>query len=543
MKSNTNNSNNSSSNKKNSKNNKKAQKAANGNGKSPKFIEYAYPLKVKLFDLEAKKMIAIMHEDDAKEMGVRALERIDVINPKNNKNQIALIDTTTTMVSKGELGLFKDVQKEINTSNGAKINVMAVPLPKSVSIIRKKLKGEKLSEAEIRTIVEEIDANKIDDVEVSALMTAVYIHGFDQDETVSMTKALIDNGTKIKINRKIVLDKHSIGGTNGRATMIVVPIMAAAGYCMPKTSSRSITSAAGTADSMEVLCPVSLSIQKVKDISEKIGGVICWGGAMDLAPVDDKIIKIEHPLSLDPPGQVIASVMAKKGSVGATHVIIDLPVGPRVKVKNEDQAREMAKKFIEVGKKLGMKVNAVMTDGTQPIGAAVGPALEAKYVLEILEGKIFEDLAQKSCDLAGILLEMVGRARKGMGSELARQIIESGKALDKMKEIIKAQGGSILKSEQVQVGKYTAKVYSKQQGCITEIDNRFINDMARACGAPGDKGAGLMLNIVKGQKIKKGDLLYELYSDNKRKLELALKKSEKETGVTVRKLILGSITG
>ncbi|MDD5163235.1 MAG: thymidine phosphorylase [Candidatus ainarchaeum sp.] len=357
---------------------------------------YAKLMKVKTFDLEAGELIAIMHENDAKELGVLPLDRVQITNPKNCRKVVTVVDHTTTMVEENEIGLFEDAQKELLVFRGDSVEVKQSPQPESVSLIKKKLAGEVLQEKEMKQIVIDISSNKLSQIETSAFMTAVYIRGYNLDETAAMAKALVQDGKRLMLSKGPVLDKHSIGGVNGRTTMVLVPIVAALGCVIPKTSSRSITSAAGTADAMEVLADVSLPISRIKKITEKTGGVIAWGGAVDLAPADDKIIRIEHPLSLDPEGQVIASVLAKKASVGAKFVVIDLPTGQGAKVSTREKAEALSKKFVEIGKKLGMKVECIITNANEPCGNYFGAALEAKNDLEMLEGKNFDRVAEKS---------------------------------------------------------------------------------------------------------------------------------------------------
>lgn len=303
--------------------------------------------------------------------------------------------------------------------------------------------------------------------------------------------------------------------------MVIVPIIAAAGYLMPKTSSRAITSSSGTADAMEVLADVSLSLDRIREVVQKTNACIVWGGAVELAPADDKIIKIEHPLSLDPEGQVIASVMAKKASVGAKFVVIDIPVGSFVKIKSREVAEGMALKFVEVGKKLGIKVEVLLTNGSEPSGRAFGPALEAKYALQVLEGKFFDNLAQKSIELSGALLELVGDVPKGKGFDKAYWLLKSGKALEKMKEIIRAQDGKITSSEQITPAQFKRQVFASQTGVISIINVGLLNKIARTAGAPANPKAGVMLNVEPGSKASKGQLLYEIFAENEEKLSAA----------------------
>ncbi len=500
---------------------------------------YDLKLKVKNFRIEAGKMIVVLNIKDANELGVLPNERVEVIDGKAG-NFIAVVDITEKAVKVGEIGVFSYPQK-IKLKERSSVVVKASQQPKSVEYIKKKMDGIELTKKEIYEIVQDLAKNKLSEIEASAFISSVYINGFNLEETANMTKALIDNGQTLKLSKSPVVDKHSVGGINGRATMIIVPIIASTGLYMPKTSSRSITSAAGTADAMEVIAPVNLSIKKIKTITEKYGGVLAWGGAVELAPADDKIIKLEHPLSLDPEGQVIASVLAKKASVGSKFVVIDLPVGKYAKIKDKKQALRMAKKFVEVGKRIGMEVEAVITNGEEPSGLAFGPALETQYAMEILEGKIFDNLAQKSCELAGAVLELAGKCRQGKGYYEAREILHSGKALKKMYEIIKAQGGKVIPSEKIFKKKYSKEVYSSETGAIAEVNIKAITKIARVAGAPANKHAGVMLNKFVGEKINKDELLYTIYAENRRKLDSAIKQAKELHPISFERIILSRI--
>ncbi|MEM4662827.1 MAG: AMP phosphorylase [Candidatus Diapherotrites archaeon] len=502
---------------------------------------YALNLNARLLPIIAGKPVAIVNSETARELGIMPLDRLEIINPKKRKRCIAIVDIARSFVNRNEIGLFEELWEELKVTENETLLVKPAERPKSVDYIKKKVLGANLTEAEIKQIIKDIDQNKISDIEAGAFISAVYINGYNMDETIAVTKAIIENGKRIKFGFGPIVDKHSIGGTNGRATMIIVPIVAAAGLYIPKTSSRSITSAAGTADAMEVLANVCLSDKEIKEITKKVGGIIAWGGALNLAPVDEKIIKIEYPLSLNPQGQIIASVLAKKASVGSQYVVIDIPIGKGLKIESKADAEIMAGRFIEVGRRLGMHIEAVITDGSQPGGPAFGPALEAKHALEILEGKRFDNLAQKSCELAGVLLEMTGKAKKGKGTDLAKKILRSGKALRKMKEIIKAQNGSIFRSNDIEYADYKADIISKKEGEISHIDIRRVTNIARTAGAPYNKKAGVLLAVEVGDRVKKGTLLYQIFAENKSKLMAAVKEASQDNGIELGRIIIKKI--
>jgi len=446
---------------------------------------------------------------------------------KGRKDVIATIDITDSndVVFPGEIGLFREPSSKININDGDIVNIKIENKPKSLHYIKKKLRGEKLTDKEISAIINDIIEDRLTDVELTYFVAASYVHELSEDETTALTKAMLNSGERLKLTNRIVCDKHCIGGVAGnRTSMLVVPIIAASGYVIPKTSSRSITSAAGTADTVEVLCDVEFSLDKMSRIVQKTGGCFVWGGSVNLAPADDKIIRVEHPVSLDPVGGLIASILAKKKSVSATHVIIDIPVGRGTKTESRKRAIKLKAKFEKIGKRLGMKVKVVITDGSQPIGNGIGPALEARDVLWTLLGspKGAPDLKEKSIALAGQLFELAGKTDKGQGHVLARKIIESGLAYEKFIEIIQAQNAKIIFPEQIELASYTKHIRSTKPGKIKHIDNKRINRIAKMAGAPHDKESGLYMYFHKGDKVKKGDKLFTIYSNSKDRLTYAI---------------------
>ncbi|MEM0360038.1 MAG: AMP phosphorylase [Candidatus Diapherotrites archaeon] len=503
---------------------------------------YSLELKAKPFEINAGRHIAILHAETAAKLGLHPLDRIEIFHPQKKIKTATVIDTTDTVLKKHEIGLFSELTGLLEAKEGQALIVSAAGVPESLNSIKKKLNGVTLTSEEIKSIVRDINANKLSDIELSAFMTAVHIRGFDLNETVAMAQALSENGRRIKFDVSPIVDKHSVGGINGRATMLVVPIVAAAGLYIPKTSSRSITSAAGTADAMEVLANVNLSAEKVKSITEKVGGIIMWGGALDLAPVDDKIIRVEYPLSQNPQGQVIASVIAKKAAVGSKFVVIDIPIGQGMKISDRQQGSAMAEKFISVGRRMGMKVEAVLTDGSQPSGNAFGPALEARNVMQVLEGEFFDNLAQKSCELCGVLFELAGKTDAGEGFDFAKKILKSGKALKKMQQIIKAQGKRVDSSKKIEFAPYSTEVRAEKEGEVSRANVKKLIELARIAGAPYDKRAGVLLNVEPGHSVEKGSPLYTIYAENKRRLALAEKFALSAKPVEFEKIILEKIS-
>lgn len=500
-----------------------------------------YKCKARCFDITAGGNIIVLNENEAVENDLYASYRVILHN--KGKSTVAIVDLSTKLVKPGEIGLFGEVTDALKAREGDNIEIEHTGRPASIECIKKKMDGKELHREDMNAIIRELMNNELSETELSAFVTAMYIRGLSDHEIVSLTNAIVASGDSLSIGKHPITDKHSIGGVAGnRTTMILVPVLASAGVYIPKTSSRSITSAAGTADAMEVLAPVSLPLDELKKIVLKTKGCIAWGGAINLAAADDKLIRIRHPLSLDPKGVLLASILAKKKSVGAEYVVIDLPVGRGAKVEDMKEAQSLARDFIEIGKRLGMAIEVLITDGSDPIGIGVGPALECKDVLEVLDGKGPDDLRDKSCRLAGALLELCGKAEKGKGFEAANRVLDSGKALKKMREIIEAQGGDPrIKADDLPIGKYNYKVVADMKGRVRHVDNRLISKIARAAGAPMDKGAGIVLHCEAGDKVEKGDTLFEIFAESESKLSFAISTLEAWEAVELQKVVLGTM--
>lgn len=482
-------------------------------------------------------LVAVLNKTDAIAAHLHQGDRITITS--NRKQVVAIVDITDddTLVPSGTLGCFTELTTEGKFRNSGTVRIQYAPKPRSIFHIKKKLLGKPLNKNEIDEIISDIALNKLTDIELTYFVSAGYMHEFNDQEITWMTQAMVATGRRIKFNKKIVMDKHCIGGVAAnRTTCVVVPIIAAAGLTIPKSSSRSITSPAGTSDTMEVLCNVSLSLDKMINVVKKCNGCLVWGGAINLAPADDKIIKVEHPMSLDPVGQLLTSILAKKLSVGATHVLIDVPFGPGAKISDKSRALMLKKKFETIGGKLGMNVKVVITDGTQPIGNGIGPVLEARDIIWTLQndtrGSV--QLKNKAIELAGIMLEMGGAARKGQGQSMARQLIDNGSAYAAFSKIVRAQGGKEPVAENLKLASYSKVIYSSTTATITHIDNATISAIAKLAGAPQDKQAGVLLHHHVGDTVRADQPLYTIYAVAQEKLDQAVRESAKHSGFTMK---------
>ncbi len=488
-------------------------------------------LRVRDVDLSAGgNLVVIISRADASLLDAFAGDRVLVKNSAARKETTAVIDidVENKRIKKGEIGIFEELLRLLEVKDKDLVDVTYTGHPKSLQYIKDKLDGKRLSESQIREIVNDIVKNKFSDKELTYFVSGCYTKELSLKEAAYLTKAIVDSGNKLFFKAKFVLDKHCVGGIpNNRTTMIVTPIIASLGYIMPKTSSRSITSPAGTADTMEVLAPVDLSHNKISDVIKKSNACIVWGGSMNLAAADDYLIRVRHPLSLDPEGMLLASILAKKKAVGATHVMIDIPYGYQSKFSSFKEAKKIGRKFVALGKLLKMKVRVVYTDGSQPVGRGIGPTLEATDVLSVLKGGGPKDLREKSIFLATEMLKMIGVKH---AEDKVLDSLDTGKAYKKFLQIVELQGGK--RKITLQYAKYSKEIKSKKTGHVIIINNKGISKIARIAGAPEDKAAGLYLRAKKGEIVKKGQVLFTVYSESKEKLESALKAvSDSETFV------------
>ncbi len=405
----------------------------------------------------------------------------------------------------------------------------------AVEAIRKKLVGKTLTYKEIYAIMDQIAKNKLGNILTTYFAASGYAKGFTEEELFYLTKAMVETGEKLTFDG-IVADKHSIGGLpGGRTTLIVVPIIAAAGFTIPKSSSRAITTPSGTADTMEIFSPVEFSREKIYDIVKKTNGCIVWGGSFNIAPADDILIKVEEPLLFESYDKILISIMAKKVAFGSTHVVIDLPYGTTAKVHRLEDANLLKAKFEHLAKRFDIKLRVLINKIEEPAGEGIGPVLEARDSLRVLEQKTNRSLSleEKSMYLASQLLELCLTdapdtqkqevlQKHGTCEAWAKDILRQGLALKKMQEIIREQGGNPhIKSEDLLPGKYSYAYKATGNLPIKKIHNKNATVIAKILGSPIQKKAGIFFYKKVGDTITKNDVLYTLYSEKVYTLEEA----------------------
>jgi len=494
----------------------------------------------KIVDISTRSRLILLNVKDAERLGMTTHDRARLT--KDERSAPAIVNTTETFVEPGDVGVFLDTAKELDVVEGDPVTVTLLPPQTSVQYIKKKMRGEKLANHEINNIIKDVVDRSLSEIEITAFIIAQQYHGMGMDEIEGLTRAMVEHGSTIDF-QKPVFDKHSLGGIPGnKVSLLIVPIVAAAGLLIPKTSSRAITSPSGTADTMSTLAPVDFSATELKAIANKTNGAIIWGGSLNLAPADDIFIGVEYPLQMDPESQMLASIMAKKLAVGTDYLVLDLPVGREAKVETSEQARRISNQLIELGERLGVRTKCGITYGGQPVGYSVGPALEAKEALLALEGRGPTSLVEKSTALAGLLFELAGKAPRGKGQDFATEILTSGRALAKMREIIEAQGGDPrVKPDEMPIGEKKVQVNAPCDGYITRVSNRAITAIARAAGAPIEKGAGVVFYGKEGHKVKKDETILEIHAERETRLDEAYQMALKLKPITLEGMLLQEI--
>ncbi len=454
-----------------------------------------------------------------KSEGFRALTRVTV-SFKNKSIIAALNITNDRLLQEGQISLSESAIRKLNVREGDLLQVTHIEPLKSMAHVRAKLYGNILDQQAYNEIIRDIVDEKYSNIFLSSFVAACSGNHMKVEEICYLTKAMIDAGNKLYWGKAVIADKHCIGGLPGnRTTMIVVPIIASLGITIPKTSSRAITSPAGTADTMEVLTNVNLSVEEIQKVVEKENGCIVWGGAVKLSPADDLIIKVEKALDIDSEGQMIASILSKKAAAGSTHCLIDIPVGPTAKVRNIDSAIQLALRLKEVSDFIGVKTEAIFSDGWQPVGNGIGPALEARDVLDVLQNKhdAPKDLRKRAITIATEIVRLVWNMQRQVAHEMVEEKLNNGEAFKKLIAICNAQGGF----REPQTAIHSKTIEAEFSGFVSKINNRQIAQVAKLAGAPVAPEAGVDFRVQLKEKVESGQPLFSIHANSPGELEYA----------------------
>lgn len=487
------------------------------------FAEKMNPLRARRLGIDTHHEPNIYLRSDSsvcKSEGFNSLTRVLVSTEQNH--MIATLNIVTgDLIDEGEIGLSESAWEKLKLIGHESI-WLSHPRPvHSLSHVRSKVYGHKLNEEQFSEIINDIVDERYADVYLAAFITACGDDKLDDEEITALTRAMINAGSTIDWDLDQVLDKHCVGGLPGnRTTPIVVSILTAAGLTIPKTSSRAITSPAGTADTMETLTDVSLTLDQMREVVHSEGGCLAWGGSVRLSPADDLLIQVERALDIDSEGQLIASVLSKKVAAGATHVLIDIPVGPTAKVRDDEAADKLANSFKRVADNLGVTLAIVKTDGTQPVGEGIGPALEARDIVRVLQcdEQAPQDLLNRAVYLAGAMLDLSGKVSPGEGENLARELVTTGKAWEKFVAICQAQGAL----KKPPIAHYRYEMLAETDATLATVDNRILAKVAKLAGAPADAAAGVDLHVKVGDQIKRGQPMLTIHAEHIGELNYAV---------------------
>ena len=481
------------------------------------------PLKAVRLELETQhEAIAIVHQDCtvARSEGLTARARVE-LQVGDRKIIARLFQVGSDLVSADEVGLSETAWRHLGVEQGASVTLHHPRNLDSMSGLRSKVYGHRLNQHTASSIFRDIVDGRYSDVQISAFIAALASHAPDLTEAIALTHAMVGVGDRLSWPGKIIVDKHCVGGLPGnRTTPIVVAIVAAAGLTIPKTSSRAITSPAGTADTMETMTRVDLTNEEMRKVVEKECGCLVWGGSVRLSPADDTMIRVERELELDCTSQLVASVMSKKIAAGSTHVLIDIPVGPTAKIRSEIDAAELSEFLIGIGEASGMRVQPIISSGLEPVGDGIGPSLEARDVLRVLECDRDAplELRERALRLASVMLEMGGACPPGRGKVTAASILDDGRAMSKFVAICEAQGGF----RRPPTAAFQHVLEAQRDGRIGGVDNRRLARLAKLAGAPRSPAAGLELHVNVGDAVLRGQPLITLHGESIGEIEYAV---------------------
>lgn len=405
-----------------------------------------------------------------------------------------------------------------------------------VDIITKKRDGGELTPEEIRFFIDNYVKDRIPDYQASALLMAIYFRGLSRAETFALTEAMEFSGDVEDLSDLpgVKVDKHSTGGVGDKTTLVVAPVAAAAGVTVAKMSGRGLGFTGGTADKLEAIPGFRTRLEPAefhRQLEELGLAVITQTGS--ITPADKKIYALRDVTgTVESPGLIASSIMSKKLAAGSDGIVLDVKCGSGALLKDLAEAENMADLMIDIGRKAGRKMVAVISDMSQPLGRAVGNALEVEEAVQVLKGGGPEDLRQLCLELAGEMIWIGGRAESfEEGKETARQVLSDGRALEKFRQMVRFQGGDdriVEEPERMGSSRYSRDVLAGRTGFIAEMAAQEIGRASQHLGAGRlrkedeiDFTAGIRMHVRIGDSVQEGDVLATLYGADSRRLEEA----------------------
>ncbi len=482
-----------------------------------------FTAKTKIIDIhEGENLEVLINEQDAREEGITSMDKVSLVY--DNKEFVFDVSLSSHFVQRWEVGIFEDIREKYEIPAGQFVTVSFTKnSSESLDALKKWLTGKRLNKQEILAIMKDISNNRFTDILTTYFSAMGFFFPSQDEDLYRMAEAMAKTWEMLHFPG-IVADKHCMGGVPGNeTTMIMIPLLTSLGIKMPKTFSKAITTPAATGECVSVLMDISFSKKEIEALVKKNNCCLVRGGGLDLAPADEKLIKVAYPLSMQSYSRTIVSIMAKKYAMGINHSLIDIPVGPTAKVPDMKTAKWLKKKYEYVGKKLGMKVHVEMTPALEPIGAGVGAVLQVREVLRVLQQheKRPMDLEKKAVYLASKIIELVGMAKGKEAEKLAYGQLISGKARAMMQKIIGAQHGDPkVLSETLKLAKIQKNIVAEKSGTVKNIDMKIVNVATRTLGSPLDLQAWLYLHKKLGDSVKKGEVMYTMYANDESKIRL-----------------------
>ena len=482
-----------------------------------------FTAKTKIIDIhEGENLEVLINEQDAREEGITSMDKVSLVY--DNKEFVFDVSLSSHFVQRWEVGIFEDIREKYEIPAGQFVTVSFTKnSSESLDALKKWLTGKRLNKQEILAIMKDISNNRFTDILTTYFSAMGFFFPSQDEDLYRMAEAMAKTWEMLHFPG-IVADKHCMGGVPGNeTTMIMIPLLTSLGIKMPKTFSKAITTPAATGECVSVLMDISFSKKEIEALVKKNNCCLVRGGGLDLAPADEKLIKVAYPLSMQSYSRTIVSIMAKKYAMGINHSLIDIPVGPTAKVPDMKTAKWLKKKYEYVGKKLGMKVHVEMTPALEPIGAGVGAVLQVREVLRVLQQheKRPMDLEKKAVYLASKIIELVGMAKGKEAEKLAYGQLISGNARAMMQKIIGAQHGDPkVLSETLKLAKIQKNIVAEKSGTVKNIDMKIVNVATRTLGSPLDLQAWLYLHKKLGDSVKKGEVMYTMYANDESKIRL-----------------------
>ena len=497
-----------------------------------------FSAKVISFDIQNWSWhIVMLNSEQAADYWIKDDDKISLIR----KWEEFVVDVVLTdkYVRANEIGVTNDFLAEYPIMQWDTVLVSFVKNnPLSMQAIRKKLLWKKISDEEIDAIIEDIKEKKIHDLVLAYYVATSFFYKSDVHELAYTTKATAYSWDMYRFPW-IVAWKYCIWWVPGNeTTLVVIPILASLWLTVPKSFSKAITSPAATGECVNVLMDIEFDKQEVIRITDKVWACLVWNEKLNLAPVNDRIIKVSAPLWMEPYARMISSIMAKNYAMWINHCLIDIPMWPTAKVATLSDARRVAKRFKEIWEYLGIKMDVQITDGKQPIGKWIWACLQAREALRILQqhSERSKDLEDKCIFLASRLLLLCGVADSMENAQkLAIAQLKNWEARKKLQEIIKAQNWNPnIKSEDIELGKFSYDVVAQKDCVIKKVDMKLLNTMVRWLWAPKEYRAWIYLHKKLWDKVKKWQVIYTMYSPSENKMNLVKEMQEKKDFYTYK---------